>query len=602
MKIKLLSLLNVFVISLSLSSEIPPNAIVITGKELEEGVYDFDLFSLLTALSLKTGITFKSSSDVGAEDWLLVRGLPRDSSRIVLVLVDGMPVNDPFSEAVEFEHIPPLEMIEKVIIYKQPVPSRFGGYHAVIEIFTKNYADNKSVITAGAGNYGTLLSSLSFEGKRDAFSYMFTTEFIETDNLTGVRRTPPKEKEIYGSRYYRKTMPVVKLNYRFSKNTITSLYLQYVDSIKFFSDTIFRGEKENRRRYLTKLNLNHTWKIDDLSYLRVNIFRRDESYNLNLRMHPDVTKQQYMKQGIRAHLYLKPLNFLSLSLGGEFTDMSVLFKDAGSKEAMQFYGFFLENNINLPFKIILHTGIRYDNHSESEEVTSPFISVSYNFGKEGYLYAMYGKNIRWPSLSEFSASHPLKGLKGEEGESAEAGISKVFFNKLKTKLSIFKINIYDYPVIFIDRSKTPPEYYLVNSDSRIVSEGIESELILSLTKRTEFFINHTYNSVKEFPQNKVVNYGGPKNLLNIGFSHLGENFTFFTAVRYGDSAEGIQRMFGKPTKLSPYTVADLAMNIRLSDNTDVMFRISNLFDLKYETFEGRPMFGRTIIVGFSSEF
>ncbi len=601
MKVKILIcglLLTTFVCS----AQLPPNAIVITEEDLEKGVYDLDLFSILTALSLKTGITFKSSSDVGAEDWLLIRGIPRDSSRVVLVLVDGMPINDPFSEAVEFEHLPPIDMIEKIIIYKQPVPSRFGGYHAVVEIFTKNYAKNRRKIEGAVGNYGTVMSSLNAEGSMGSFSYIFTTEFLETDNLTGVRRTPPKEGEIYGSRYYRKTTPVVKLNYKFTKNTLTSLYLQYVDSTKFFSDIVFRGERENRKRYLTKLNINHTWNINNWTSFNINLFRRDESYNLNLIMHPDVTKQIYLKQGVRTKINIRPFSFIRVSMGGEFTDMSVLFRDSGTKSSMQFYGAFFENTLNLPFNTLLKVGARYDNHSEAEEKTSPFTVLQYNFNNKEYIYAMYGKNVRWPSLSEFSAKNPTIGLQAEESESAEAGIVKMFFNRLLTRFSIFKINIYGYPEVVIDMSKTPPDYYLMNSDSKIVSEGIESEISFNLTKTTNIFINHTYNSVRNFPEDKPENYGGPKNLLNLGISHSTEKLTFFTSLRYGDSAEGVQRMFGKPTKLSPYTIVDLALKVKLTESTDFLLRIGNLLDIKYETFEGRPMFRRTIIAGFSSVF
>ena len=590
------------ILSASLSfAQTPPNAIVIEREELEKGLYELDLFSILSALSLKTGITFKSSSDVGAEDWLLIRGLPRDSSRTVLVLVDGMPVNDPFSEAVEFEHLPPIEMIEKIIVYKQPLPPRFGGYHAVVEIRTVNKGI-KSKIDTAVGNYGTFVSSINIGKESQKISYIFSTEFIETDNLTGVRRTPPKEKEIYGSRYYRKTMPILKVNYKFTKNTITSLLIQYVDSTKFFSDIVFRGERENRKRSLTKLNLTHKWSPKEWILINLNLFRRNESYNLNLIMHPDVTKQVYLKQGMRTLINIKPLDFTIIKISGEFTDMSVIFRDTKHKKSIQFYGASFEQELNFPFGINIHVGLRYDGHSESKSKTSPFVTLMYNFTKQDYIYAMYGKNIRWPSLSEFLAKNPNLGLKPEEAESVEAGIFKTLFNRFTYKISLFKTIIYGYPEPFIDKTKTPPEFFLINSTSRILSEGVESEINFPITKTTNIFLNHTYNKVVEIPDRNIIDYGGPTNLINMGFSHVTKRYRLFTSLRYGDSAKGIQRMFGEPTSLSPYVIVDLALKINLTESTDFKIRISNLLDVKYETFEGRPMFRRTIVAGISYTF
>lgn len=85
---------------------LPPNAIEFTRSEIQSGQYGQDLFQILSLVSTRAGITFKSSSDVGAEDWLLIRGFPRDSSRNVLVLFDGRPINTATSDAVEISDVP----------------------------------------------------------------------------------------------------------------------------------------------------------------------------------------------------------------------------------------------------------------------------------------------------------------------------------------------------------------------------------------------------------------------------------------------------------------------------------------------------------------
>jgi len=220
-----------------------PNVVVITAHELEQGLYGYDLFDVLAALRAKTGITVKSSSDRGAEDWLLIRGLPRDSARNVLVLVDGRPLNDAFSEANEFEHLPPIGLIEKIVVYKPPMPPRFGGYSAAVEVLTKRRQEERETQLSGA--FGELTSGFAtFEAQgpiKGGLSYNLALDYFRTDNLTGERRTPPKQNEVYGDRSYWKVSPVVKLNYDYGPVHSLSFYAQYLTSEKFFSNEIFEG-------------------------------------------------------------------------------------------------------------------------------------------------------------------------------------------------------------------------------------------------------------------------------------------------------------------------------------------------------------------------
>ncbi len=581
------------------------NVIVITSEELKQGLYGQDLFGVLSAIGTKTGITVKSSSDVGAEDWLVIRGLPRDSSRNVLVLIDGMPLNDSYSESNEFEHVPPLELVERIVVYKPPMPVRFGGYTAAIEIFTKkDPAHHRSRVSGATGDYETRLTSLSTEGLLGKLSYILVMDYIETDNLTGERRTPPKENLIYGDRSYRKVSPALKLMYDVSDNSRISMYLQYVNSEKFFSDKLFRGEKEGRTREVLNFNVNYIRRSMAGSNLLLTLFRTSEAYKLNLMMHPDVREQNRYKHGMRVE-WSSPLSGKHrLSLGGDYTYLYTR-ENLGSALALEdvsFYGVFVEDLFALDERTSFVFGMRLDNHSETDSAYNPYISVTYAPSESTSLYGIWNRSIRWPSLTEFNLMNPQTGLYGEKLEALELGVNRRIDNNVSVKFAFYRLKLQKESEFFMNTTVFPPVFYQRNAPDEIVSRGFETELNFTITKNLKAFLNHTYTEAERRPSGLYVNYGPPENIANAGLSYLDDKTIFQIVSRYASEAKGVQRMGGKPTSLEEWFVVDVAYGFKVARNLNLFVRGSNIFDVEYETFDGRPMFGRVIIGGLEASF
>ncbi len=583
----------------------PPNVLIITARELKEGAYGYDFFDILAALRIKTGITVKSSSDVGAEDWLLIRGLPRDSSRNILVLIDGLPLNDALSESNEFEHIPLFDLIEKIIVYKPPIPVRFGGYTAAIEILTKGRPEEyKTEISGALGEYKSGFSSILTEGLYKIFFYRINLDYIRTDNLTGVRRTPPKNNIVYGDRSYWKIRSAAKLMYNFAAASQLSFYTQYVENDKFFSDEIFRGEKERRDRRLINFNLNYQWNPWKESNLLLSLFRADESYKLNLMMHPSVRDQDRYKQGIRLRWDFALPAKQRVSIGGDVTNLHTEEKLGTllSLTDASFYSLYVEDQITPLENINLNLGLRLDNHSEAKLHWNPYISVVFKPFGSTFFFGIWGKSTRWPSLSEFDEKNPQIGLEGEELETFEFGVNQGIGKNIFAKLSVFRLELEKESKFFMDVTRYPPLMYQRNELDKVRSNGIEAEIDFSITENLRGFLDYTFNKVEKTPGGESIDYGGPQNLANIGMIYVKGRGNLNITARYGSKAKGVQRMMGSPTQLSDWLIIDLVTNLETTKNLDLFIRVSNLFDRQYETFDGRPMFGRTVIGGLSVEF
>ncbi|MBI4381983.1 MAG: TonB-dependent receptor [candidate division NC10 bacterium] len=597
----------------ALAQEIAPemmltsNVVVITADELEKGLYGYDLFDVLAALRVKTGITVKSSSDRGAEDWLLIRGLPRDSARNVLVLVDGRPLNDAFSEANEFEHLPHIGLIEKIIVYKPPMPPRFGGYTAAVEVLTKRRQEERETQLSGAfGELTSGFATLEAQGPiKGGLSYNVALDYLRTDNLTGERRTPPKQNEVYGDRSYWKVSPVVKLNYDVSPVHSLSFYSQYLTSRKFFSDEIFRGEREHRDRDLYTVNVNYFLRPSNSASLTFNAFRTGENDELNVKLHPDVRDQERAKTGMRGNMTLDLPLRQRVSFGGDFTwnhaveNLGMLLQ----KTDMSFGGLYVEDVIT-PFNgLSLHIGVRFDAHSEADSRWSPYGSVSFRPFKPTLLYATWGRSIRWPSLNEFNEKDPAGDLQAEDLKSFEAGlVQEILPGRLSIKGAFFHLDLEKESRFFVDFTKMPPVAFYRNATDKVRSQGLEVEADFTLFKGLTGFVNYTYDEVERRPSGDPVDFGGPRNLVNVGLTYTHRKGFLTLLTRYGGEAEGVQAMMAPPTKLGEWFVVDLAGLFRVTKTIDFFLRASNLFDENHETFDGRPMFGRVVVGGMNVRF
>ncbi len=580
---------------------LPPNAEVVTREELQAGLYGYDLFDVLAALGRRAGITIKSSSDVGAEDWLLIRGLPRDSARNILVLVDGMPLNDAASEANEFEHLPPMEMVERIIVYKPPLPARFGGYHSAIEVLTRrDVREGAAEAAAAYGSKSTAMGSVSGQGRSGKLAWLGTLDYLRTDNLSGERRTPPKEDQVYGDRSYRRTKPAAKLIYRGERAGV-ALYGQYVTSKKYFSDTIFRGEKEFRDRDLTAFNLTGWIKPSATSNITWNLFRGDEDYRLNLQMHPSVQDQDRYKQGGRFAWTWTASPRQQWVFGGEFTESHAR-ERLGTPLAVtgiRTSGLFAEYTARPGDSITLDLGLRRDGMSRAEARWNYSAAASLRPSVDTELYALWSRTTRWPGLSEIGSWDPARDVVGERLEGAEAGIHRRLAGERATlKLSAFDLELEDEARFVMDFSSVPPFFGYRPQADRVRSRGLELALDFSLSQHWSGFANYTYNQVKR-EGDGTVDFAGPRNLANLGLRYTGPRLTLDLAGRYGGKAEGVQSMGASPTTLDAWFVLDAAARYRAGKAVELFVRGSNLFDERYETFDGRPMFGRVVIGGAS---
>ena len=111
----------------------------------------------------QAGVTVTRRGGPGSPSEVSIRGA---SARETLVLLDGVPLNDPLTGAADLSTVP-LEAVERVTLLRGAQSARYGGraLAGVIAIETRRPAAPELTARIGAGSWGERLGALSAGGR-----------------------------------------------------------------------------------------------------------------------------------------------------------------------------------------------------------------------------------------------------------------------------------------------------------------------------------------------------------------------------------------------------------------------------------------------------
>jgi vitamin B12 transporter len=168
-------------------SEIPAGVTVVTRQEMEQRGYT----TLVEALSAVPGLHAVQSGGPGGNASVFIRGT---DSNAVLVLLDGMPINDASDPGSAFNFgVDTLSDIERIEIIRGPMASLYGSgaIGGVINLITKRGEGPTTVSGEIAGGYPRqVLGNGSVSGQNGIWDYALTAE---SQSLEGFDQTPQRE-------------------------------------------------------------------------------------------------------------------------------------------------------------------------------------------------------------------------------------------------------------------------------------------------------------------------------------------------------------------------------------------------------------------------
>ncbi|MDH7463749.1 TonB-dependent receptor [Chitinophagaceae bacterium 26-R-25] len=519
---------------------------VIGRQELEKNTGR----SLTQVLNEQAGLLINGSQNSpGSNQTVYMQGA---NAANTLILVDGMPVNDPSGISGEFDlnHFS-IDQIERVEILKGTQSVLYGSdaVAGVINIITKRQTGNNPFAingTVAGGTYGTFKGNAGVSGKIKWFNYNAQYNHLQSDGFSSANdKTGNQKFDNDGINQNNVSLSLGADAGRFKIRWLGSFdqYHAAIDDGAFMDDknstitnknlqfglsTIYTFDKGS---ITVNVNENHIErKLDDPANNPVGTNDYDPSFGnykgnnyfaeafINLNLHEHIG----LLAGVDGRRQDASSETTYSKLGGDSSkiDMysgyaALLFKNLGGFNA--------------------EVGGRYTHHSIAGSNFSYSFNPSYWITKEWKAFANLSSGFRAPSIYNLVSEYGNKSLNPEKSVSLETGLQFVSKNNMiNARALYFNRTIKD--VIIFQSTFTPPYGRYMNGDEQ-KDQGAELELTVHPTSKLSITANYTYVDGKlttHTSNGKDTSYFNlqrrPKNAIN---GNVGYQFTEALFVRAG---------------------------------------------------------------------
>ncbi|MGQ9671480.1 MAG: TonB-dependent receptor plug domain-containing protein [Desulfosoma sp.] len=585
------------------------------------GMYNFRHFALQTN---------------GIVSPLKMRGV---GSNRVLILVDGVPQNDNFNNAiawVAWGHIPK-EAIERIEIVRGPTSALYGseGLGGVIQVITKKPKTERQTSVRGEVGTASTYGGYGFHSQKiKDFGFMVAGGYEESDGFYMV-----EDPEAYEIKRYREVWKGLgKAIYNVTPTSEISLAALYYDHDMGQGREFFHSDLQLDQYWLNYYHKGEALGLKGLVYLNradKTAFQDTASDNYTSAFRDEKFK------GTRtwgADLQGTLLNWdaAQITVGASFKEAKFEYdedyhgstRDAGAKGTQQFIS--LLANLDMRFlndSLIVDVGGRHDwiktsdganwdtaasagkpaysntYDSDTEGSFSPNLGVAWHPDDKTTLRASGGKGFRAPSLFELYKVHVRGGgtyyrkanpdLGPEKIWSYDVGVERFLTDSLWGRVTFYQSFAKDY---IGDRltgtgafggGKTRYEYQLDNI-SEVDIYGVETELEWHARPELTLFANYTLNisEVKKDEENASLegNYlpNDPRHQTHFGFRYNNPKIVNVSVIAnyYAD----IYFDNEKTLKESGYFTVDASVSRRFFDRLTAYLNVENLFDEEYPMF------------------
>jgi vitamin B12 transporter len=569
---------------------------VITKSDLEK----MGNKNLATLLQEQVGVTVNgSSNNPGSVQTIFTRGA---SGGRTLVLLDGIPVNDPSFINNDLDlNLFATSSIERIEICRGAQSTLYGSdaIAGVINIITTSKEISRPLqINASSllGSFGTQKNNLQVAGKKNKWSYSARIAHTNSKGFSAANDTTGKNN--FDADYYKGLALHGQINYAATEHFSVkafSMYNKYkagVDAGVFKDDRDFTITNSGLLIGTGFVYKKSNWQITG-TYQHNTLDR----HFLNDSAHKTSTwfeKNDYAAASDYAEIYtsvklsdrltaLAGLDYRKGSYSQDYLSVSGWgpydFKDPTRyAEQLALYGSILYTSANK--KLTLEVGGRTNKHSVYGNNQTFTLNPSFALSENTRMFASVSTGFKAPSLYQISINDKLD---PEKATSYEAGFSyqqKTF----QTRVVYFNrqtANGIDYNYI---------NYQYFNYVKQSVN-GLELEIKKSFSSGITAFANYTFLAGKETTQNRITNQDTitydyllrrPTHQLNLGISaQVNAKLRFEISGRYASKRQDVGGYAAPDVELKSYTTLTANAGYQLNKHWRLTADIQNFTNTKY---------------------
>ncbi len=569
----------------------------------QEQIKEMGFTSITDVLKYVAGVHFYSNGGWGKQSNVFIQGL---NGRYILVLVNGVPVNDPSTPngKANFEWID-LNNVERIEVLKGSQSALYGSeaIGGVINIITKKPEKNSFSVRLEGGKYKTFKENVYGALKLKGGFLSLSAENFKTNGFSVTNKH-------VGSYYNGDNDP-----FHYTTGNISFGYFPS-ENVKFYGNFLVKGgysDFDNGRGNYNRLFADLRAQIissDKLSWeilLSNNREKRDYTfysvYGSSKSLYNGITRFV----SISPTYYLNESTFLKAGASYRYEKARVNSYPNVDNKSQFIRSLFLEGYTEL-HSISISAAGRIDNHSRFGSHGTYKVSLSYRFSPTKTLIkGQYGTGFKAPTLSElygyyvfYYQGQTIKtignpDLNPEKSEGWDITLQQeIPLLKASISATYFKNRIWDR----INKLTVGATTTYENS-GKLRTEGLELKGEISPIDFLKLYGNYTHTNVVGKKDDKLRI---PEDSFTLGFKLTYGRLTFNGWAEHYSSRKDFDFSTGKYVRLSSFTTYNCYVSYALNDRVNIYAKGVNLTDKDYELVYGYNTMGRALFIGTDFRF
>lgn len=546
-------------------TEIGSSVSIITAEQIEELGFDF----VVDALSMAPGVTVNQNGAFGGLASVRIRGA---ASAQTLVLIDGVPVNDPSSAGGGFNFARvDTENIERIEVLKGPQSTLWGtdAIGGVVSITTKRPSDELGGTAFGEyGSFNTFRGGASIENGSERGDFRLAVTGTRSD---GISKADENDGNTEDDSYESLTVSA-KGGLNLPKDVRLAANLLWTDASSEFDgflsgtftdiDAVSDTEEWSGDVSLTGSVLDG--KLENLLLVGFSDIQRANSGADAFPFEADGDRMIYRYQGT---LSANAFNTFAFGAEREETEYD------GDKTTID--GVFGLYELQASDTITLTAGIRLDDHNTFGTETTGRAAIAYNPDPQWTFRASWGQGFKAPTLFQLSGGGfalPNPDLQPETSEAFDAGVDwRSADGRLEASVTVFDAEIED----LISYAATG--YF---NEARVDTQGVEFSGRVALSDWLGLTASYGYTDATDTDGNQLRRIPEHSGDITLSVDPDGP-FSGAVLVRFNGEEQDSSTI-----TVDSWTRVDLTGSYDLNEQVELFGRIENLFDEEYQQVRG----------------
>ena len=448
------------------------SVITITAKEIAESGAN----TLIDVLSDVAGIELRSRGAQDVQSDIYIRGGGFDQ---VLLLIDGIKVDNPQTGHHTLNAILPIEMIERVEVLKGAAGRVYGqnAFSGAINIVTKTPSTEDLKVTLSGGSFDYQKAALFATDQRESSSHTLYAETISSD---GYR---------YNTDYYNQNY-LWKSSWKTDQEPIellASFNNRRFGANGFYASPTFTDQFEATQSSLLGLttSINGNWHIKPKLY-----WKRGQDEFILFKNDPSIYRNMHITNKLGAEVNATKKHALGTTgIGFELAHVSIRSNNLGEHARTLAHGYLEHRFVSNRWDVT--PGLSVSHYTDQDTFFYPGIDIGFQINGDSRLFFNSGYTYRIPTYTDLYYNDPTtvgnESLIPEKALSTELGF-RHRQNNWKLSISLFQRdakNYIDYVVL------AGEERWQATNIDQILSQGGELDVVLNSNSH-KFSVGYAY--------------------------------------------------------------------------------------------------------------